>query len=520
MYPLLRSARTLHVSLLAARARRACMAFVSMVASRTRHACIALASMLSLLPVCAGAQPRQLAVEPTTLAAVTASTLEHFPQILAAETGIVAKTNLLLAAEGAFDPRVDGSVGGRGGAYYDSHMLDTTIVQPLPTNNARVFAGYRYGNGDFPAYDSGSLTRSGGEARAGFAVSLLRDRDIDARRAAVSGATLAVQAERERLTAERLRVLQQAYVAYAQWLIAARLHDSYEQLLEIAVERGAALERRVASGDAAEILLVENRQAELQRRGLVVDAQRQIDMAAELLALYLRDAAGNPLSPRYDPALELPAEDTELVNAEISTRLPQLLARHPDIAVARLAQERAALDKRLAENLAKPQVDLRVYAARDFGGGALQLAGTDNVADITFSIPLRTREARGKAGAAQADIAALAHRIRLLGDQVEADLRRARVNLDATRTMETYALQELDAARTLAAAESQRFDSGLSDFFLLNQRERQVGEAELKRWQAHLAHQVALANFYATGMHFAGFGADAAQVDAIQPALR
>lgn len=466
--------------------------------------------LLALVSAYASAQQeRRMAATPTQLAEVAGSALAHFPQILAAQNAIDARESLVLAAEGAFDPRIDGSVGGRGGAAYDSHTLDAAVVQTLPFSNTRAFAGYRYGNGAFPSYDSGNLTRSGGEARAGVAISLLRDRAIDARRAALSGATLDVDIERARLTAEQLRVLRQAYAAYAQWLIAARLHESYAQLLAIAVERGVALEQRVASGDAAEILLVENRQAELQRRGLVVDAQRLMDMAAEQVALYLRDGTGAPLLPRYDPALEMPAEDAAVVGADPSTLLPQVLARHPDIAAARLAQEQAGLDQRLAENLAKPQVDLRLYSARDFGGGALQLAGTDNVADIAFSIPLRTREARGKVGAAQAEIAALAQRIRLLGDQVETDLRRARVNLDATREMEAYALDELAASQTLATAERQRFDAGLSDFFLLNQRERQVGEAELKRWQAHLAHQVALADFYATVMHFAGFGAEA-----------
>lgn len=471
------------------------------------------ATMLALLLTSLGVQAlaqqeRRVADMPTTLIDVASSTLAHFPQVLAAQSAIVAKENLVLAAEGAFDPRIDGSLGGRGGGYYESHGLDAALVQTLPFSNTRAFAGYRYGNGDFPSYEFGNLTRSGGEARAGFAVSLLRDRAIDTRRAALSGATLDVEVERARLTAEQLLVLQQAYVAYAQWLLAARLHESYAQLLAIAVERGVALERRVSSGDAAEILLVENRQAELQRRGLVVDAQRQIDMAAEQVALYLRDSAGAPLLPRYDPALELPAEDAAVVGADLSALLPQVLARHPDIAIARLAQEQAGLERRLAENLAKPQVDVRFYSSRDFGGGSLQLAGTDNVADIAFSIPLRTREARGKAGAAQAEIAALAQRIRLLGDQVETDLRRARVNLDATRQMEAYALEELVASQTLADAERQRFDAGLSDFFLLNQRERQVGEAELKRWQAHLAHQVALAAFYASGLYFPGLGVE------------
>lgn len=449
---------------------------------------------------------RRAADAPTTLADVAASALAHFPAILAARSDIVAKENLVLAAQGAFDPRIEGSVGGRGGGYYDSHELDAALVQTLPALNARTFAGYRYGDGDFPAYAAGSLTRAGGEARLGIALSLLRDRDIDPRRAAVRSAALDVDAERAQLTAAQLGVLQQAYVAYAQWLAAARLHAAYEDLLTIAVERGAALEQRVAAGDAAEILLVENRQAELQRRGLVVDARRQADMAAELVALYLRDGAGNPVQPLYAPQLEMPAEDAALVAGDLQELLPQVLARQPDIAIARLAQEQAKLNQRLATNLAQPQLDLRVYAARDFGGGPLQLGGIDNVAGLSFSIPLQTREARGKANAAQAEIAGLAHEIRLLGDRVETELRRARVNLDATRQMEAFALEELEASRTLAAAERQRFDAGLSDFFLLNQRERQIGEAELKRWQAQLAHQVALANFYAAAMHLAGFG--------------
>jgi hypothetical protein len=35
---------------------------------------------------------------------------------------------------------------------------------------------------------------------------------------------------------------------------------------------------------------------------------------------------------------------------------------------------------------------------------------------------------------------------------------------------------------------------------LLNVRERSLGEAQLKRWQAELNHQVALANYYGISM--------------------
>ena len=55
-------------------------------------------------------------------------------------------------------------------------------------------------------------------------------------------------------------------------------------------------------------------------------------------------------------------------------------------------------------------------------------------------------------------------------------------------------------AQRLAEAELRRFEAGTSDYFLLNVRERSLGEAQLKRWQAELNHQVALANYYGISM--------------------
>jgi hypothetical protein len=59
----------------------------------------------------------------------------------------------------------------------------------------------------------------------------------------------------------------------------------------------------------------------------------------------------------------------------------------------------------------------------------------------------------------------------------------------------------------MGIAKIKHFDSRQSDFFLLNQRERQMGEALLKRWQSHLAHQVALADYYAATMDTVALGA-------------
>ena len=456
--------------------------------------------LVLLLPLELSAQARPQASEPTSLQLVIQSTREHYPQVLAAQRDIEKSQALLLASQGAFDPRVEGTLGTQQGGYYQHSNLDSGYVQAFPFMNSRVFGGYRLSDGDFASYEGKDRTLGNGEIRMGFALSLWRNREIDERRAAISTAELQIQVEQFRLGAEQIKLYEQAYVAYARWLLAHKLAEAYQGLLDVAVTRGQGLETSVAAGNAARILLVENRQAILQRQALVTDAKRQINVAAEQLALYLRDAEGHSVYPAYDPGLVLPAEPASLFTPPLEQSIVQALEKRPELAIARLAQQQSQVRKLAAENLAKPQVDVRVYTSRDFGSGIPTLAGTDNVVDLNFSIPLATREARGRAASAQAEIDGMQYRIRLLQDQLAQDIRAARVTLEATRTLETLAMDELKVTEDLVNAELLRFTSGQSDFFLLNQRERQVGEALLKRWQAHLAHQVALADYYAATM--------------------
>jgi outer membrane protein TolC len=462
--------------------------------------------LLVLGPLSAAAQD---ASAPTTLQQVLDSSLRHLPRVLAVQSSVEGRQALVMAAEGSFDPRIDGNLGGRLGGYYDGHGADAGLVQNFPLLNARAFAGYRIADGSFPVYENGEQTLGGGEARAGIGLSLLRDRDIDERRGAVTDSQLELLAQSQELNAVKLEVLETAYVAYARWLMAARLLVAYEELLQLAEARGQALATQVQSGAVAEILQVENDQAILQRRALVVDAQRQLDMAAQQLALFLRDAAGEIMQPVYSSELELPPEQRDLLARPVAELVATVLERRPEIRKLEAARAQADLDQRLALNSMQPKLDLEYYASRDIGRGPVNLRGTDNVARVSFSIPLRTRTASGKAAAARAEMDGIDHTLRQLQDQLGLDIRQALLNLEATRELEQLAQQELEVSRRLATAEAQRFTAGISDFFLLNVRERQVGEAELKRLQAALTHQVALATFYAATMSIGGFGIEA-----------
>lgn len=94
----------------------------------------------------------------------------------------------------------------------------------------------------------------------------------------------------------------------------------------------------------------------------------------------------------------------------------------------------------------------------------------------------------------------MGHELRLIVNEAERDMRSSLVNLRATSELKSVALEELDVAQTLATAEARRFEAGTSDYFLLNVRERMLGEAQLRRWQAELNHQLALANYYGVSM--------------------
>ncbi len=464
------------------------------------HKLFAVLFCLAMPVIADGQESRLSAQKPTELADVLNSANRFYPTILASKAGILEKQAGILEANGSFDPRIDGSVFSRVDGLYDSSYGGARVSRELPFMNAEVFSEYSLSGGDFPTYQNQYLSSDSGKVRLGIALSLLRDRAIDNDRFALQNAEIESSIAELTLKNEQLSIFQQAFIAYNRWLLSARLLASYEELLEVALLRGEALERQVEAGDVAEILLVENRQAILQREGLVIDANRQLQLAAEGLSLYLRNTDGQPVYPLYDSSLPIPVQAEEFLDMPIQVLLENALSSRPDIAAIRSLQVQVQLERTLAENLAKPQLDISFYSSRDLGDSQLMRVGTDNVIELSYSIPLATRTAQGRRDAANAKLDGLEHELYLLVNETERDIRSAILNLRATSELKDIALQELEVAQALVNAEARRFEAGNSDFLSLNVRERMLGEAQLRRWQAELNHQIALANYYGVSM--------------------
>ena len=78
--------------------------------------------------------------------------------------------------------------------------------------------------------------------------------------------------------------------------------------------------------------------------------------------------------------------------------------------------------------------------------------------------------------------------------------------MNSTAQLLEVAAKELSTSQTLLDAEKKRYESGISDFFVINIRERSLAEAQLKWIQSQLSHHIALADYYLATMNTDALG--------------
>ena len=437
------------------------------------------------------------AVAPITLEDVLTSSSEHFPRVQSAVAEILAQQGRVTEALGAFDLALEQDSLIWADGFYDGLSTNSKLVKPIGPANAKLFAGYRASNDDFPVYQQELVTNDGGEFNLGIVFSMWRDRATDARRVAVDNARLGVREARIELRLARLITQRNAARAYWRWVTTGRELAVYRQLAALAEKRMDGLEQRVTAGDVAAIFVVENRQNLLRRQALVTTAERDFRIAAIELSLYLRDTEGQPRRaleaelPDAFPKADFRIDDPQsLVDA--------VLARRPELALLDVDRARGENDLRLAQNLLKPRVDVGFKASQDLGDGSRAREGFEAIVDISISIPLERRRALGQADSARAKLQRLEFDRQLQSEQLANELEKLGVAIDAARRFVAITRDEAAQADIMEQAERRRFEAGASDFFLVNLREERSADARLRSLEAALAYFVGLNDYYAT----------------------
>lgn len=432
-----------------------------------------------------------------TLDDVLASSMQHFPKIKEAQSKQEARIGAVTQALGQFDASLDNDTAIRTSGFYSGDMTSTRVVKPLQDFNARVSGGYRISDGTFPIYNDYFETRDRGEFNLELFFSLLRDRSIDERRFRLWNSELDLtQAEREVLL-EKIRVQHAAMNAYFEWLAAGQNLDVFRDLVELAQERQKALNERAKRGDIAKITATENLQALYRRQGQMNDAERVFANAANNLSLYLRDERGDPLIPKPEQVLHKFPPPEKTIKDDVSNHVAEAIRLRPEFGILKAQVAQQENEVRLGENRLLPQLDVTLQGARDVGAGTTSRGGTESIVGLNFSYPLQTRLGEGQASKARANLRALGYEKRLLTERITQQVGNIVNDINANRRFIDFTDKEVSVARKMQTSEKELFNEGASDFFVLNMREEQLGNARIQHVLAQLNYFRSLANYYA-----------------------
>ncbi|MBY0355541.1 MAG: TolC family protein [Rickettsiales bacterium] len=441
-----------------------------------------------------------------SLQEVLQSSIKHYPEILQARAGIDARRGAVTAAKGVFDLELNQDSYARAAGFYDGKIVDTRIQKRIEGTNTQVYGGYRIADGNFPIYEDKLFTNNDGEFSLGAIFSLLRDRAIDEDRFSLSQRELELKASTLDLLLTKVSVQHEAMQAYADWLAAGQIVNVRRDLLEIAQKRQSGLSQRAARGDVANIFVTENQQYLLARQTQLNDAERDFITTANRLSLYWRDAQGQPVTPVATLLPKrFPITHSPLGEHAEEDAMQRLRARPEfDILDTSIEQEKNRLA--LGENRLLPRVNLGVETARDYGDGSPTRDETEALVKLNISIPLQQRAGRGIVAQANAKLKELDYQRRLLNDRIHAEIKNIVAEINLAEQNVALTESEVKVANIMQRAEQERFTSGASDFFVVNLREDNVGNARIKQTQSQLKLFKSVANYYAATANLAKLG--------------
>jgi len=431
---------------------------------------------------------------------VLASVMRSFPLLKAAELESAIASAEFLSAEGGFDVawKTRGSVTPVG--YYNAYRIESVLEQPTPLWGVSTFAGWRLGRGEYPTYDGRQETLKYGEIRAGVNVPLWRDGPIDRRRANLARASLTKDVAKLTVDEQRILISRTATHRYWAWVAAGRRLHIAETLLRNVKDRDAGLQARVERGDLPPVERTDNARAIEQRQAQTVMALRALEQAAIELGLFLRDKKGQPLLPSRE---RLPTRFPEpLPDGGVASRddFKVAASQRPEAKRLQLQLRQSEVELRWAKNQRAPGIDLQLVGSRDIGPRSTErpdLSEPVLEATLLLDIPLQTRVMKGRADAASATRTRLRYQQEFAKERIQADVRDAQSGIARARERIEAARREAKLAVELERAERIRFEQGDSHLLIVNIREQQTAEAELRVVDAFVDYYRSLADLQA-----------------------
>lgn len=396
-------------------------------------------------------------------------------------------------ARGAFDPVISTQVYGKQTKGDNSY----TYVEPqikIPTLiGVDIKAGMDQSDGlqvseEKSKYDP--ITQNSKQVQyqlfyAGVSVPVLRGLMTDPRRNALRQAQL-LQTLNE---AEQVSLINKLFLAsakdYWDWQQSYQKFVLMQQNFMLADTRLNFIKSRIKAGEEKPIDSVEAWVEYKRREALLAEAKVEFNNAALLLSNYLWDENGNAmqLAPLVVPSAK-GSEFQKIDLDSIQALSKQAEAWHPEVQKLAVKLNQTELDRKLALENLKPQLNLEYYPFQTYTAGSRDevdgLFMKNYKFGATFYSSVFLRKERGKLQLTNYKIQQGKFYLQQGKREVLNNILVAYNELNTLDQMMRIQQELVVNAGLLLQAEEIRFESGESSLFLVNQRERSLIEAKAK----------------------------------------
>jgi outer membrane protein TolC len=435
-----------------------------------------------------------------TLEQVLDSVQNHFPLLIAAAAEQQVADGKALAARGAFDLQAKASTLNQPLGFYQNYRAGAILNQPIYETGGYVYGGYKLGRGDFPTWYKERQTDGNGEYAVGLGVPLLKDRQIDKRRAELFQADLSSLAVEPMVRSQLILFSRDAAYAYWYWVALGQTLQVARNQLELAEARVQQIALRVERGDLPEIASIDNDRFIASRQTKLIEANRKFQAAAIKLSLFLRTPDGEPLLPDTS---QLPADFPPVIDfpeTNFEADLAEAVASRPEIRELDLELEKIGVELAAAQNQMLPKLDAIVEASKDIGTPASVTEDKtpfELEAGLLAEVPLQRREARGKFRSAQGKQAQLLAKRDFVYNKITTGLQDAYSAILNAHDRYEQALKNKELAIRSLEIGRRQFQVGDIDLIVLNIYEQAEAEAELQVIDAEADYFSALADYHA-----------------------
>ena len=408
----------------------------------------------------------------------------------------------LLKSRGMFDPKAFSEVSQK---YFNEKQYYSTTNSGLkiPTwFGLELGGGYEQNQGLY--LNPQNNNPNAGLWYAGVSVPIGQGLFIDERRAALKKAQIYVKSTQAEQQAIYNELIYDAGKFYWYWFNSYNTLNVYEEALELAQQRFNAVKQGALLGDVPLIDTVEAG-IQVQNRWLSYqEAELNFKNASAMLSVYLWDEGIIPLEVAEGTTpMAINEVKTQTITGNMILQLDSIQQQHPDLVYYQYKIDQLEVDKKLKQEMIKPQLNLKYNAiTQPVGDDVFAQYNVNNYQwGVAFSMPLFIRKQRGELRLANLNIS----ETKLLYQTKLATITyKAKASMNELETsfnqVNLYHQTVVDYERLLNG-EKQKFEAGESSLFMVNSREVGYINTQLKLIELIAKNQTAkLATTYALGL--------------------